>query len=197
MKRISITSLVLTLFVLLPSCKKSKALTKESSSRSLNTQLLHHFDKNRSEAQFIFVRHAEKRKEDNPRLTEEGTARAKVLSQLLEKVEIDRVYSTDYRRTMETATPTAENKNLKIMEYDPRDLAGFSKSILENHSEHTLLIVGHSNTTPTLINHVLGEERVEKILETDYDNLFIVKRLQDGSLQLEELHFDQSGIKSL
>lgn len=191
------TLLVIASSFFLSSCKKSKMVTQDSDARAIHAQILPFLDSENTVAQYIFVRHAEKKKEENPGLTEAGTARADMLAQLLEKVDVDKVFSTDYKRTRQTATPTAAAKHLKLEIYDPRDLENFGASLLKNTPNHTVLVVGHSNTTPTLANHVMGSEKVEKIPETDYDNLFIIRKLKNGALELLKLEFDQQGLKPI
>ena len=55
------------------------------------------------------VRHAEKQADSkNPPLTQCGEERAKQLASLLSKAQIKSVYSTNYQRTMSTATPLSK-----------------------------------------------------------------------------------------
>lgn len=123
----------------------------------------------------FLVRHAEKMKDKkNPDLTSTGEERANRLSKLLENIELDYVFSTDYNRTIQTAQPTANNKSLSIQNYNPRALAEFANTILEDYMGKNVLIVGHSNTTPIMLNLLMDQEVVKSIKESDYENLFIV-----------------------
>ena len=60
---------------------------------------------------YFLIRHAEKDRTDaenkNPSLTEKGKERALLWSQLLADYGIEAVYATDYKRTQETAAPSA------------------------------------------------------------------------------------------
>ena len=122
------------------------------------------------------VRHAEKDLSDksnrNPELTEKGIQRANDLAQTLSKVNIDAVYSTNYIRTIETAKPTAElfNKEIKIYDWKSLDVDKIVKENLGN----TILIVGHSNTTPVVANKLLDKELYHQIDDADYSNLYII-----------------------
>ena len=70
--------------------------------------------------------------------------------------------------------PVSDNKNLEIILYNPKDLAGLSKELLSK--EGTFLVVGHSNTTPDL-SKFMGGFAGEPIIEaTEYDRLYILKR---------------------
>ncbi|MDT0552187.1 SixA phosphatase family protein [Urechidicola vernalis] len=125
---------------------------------------------------YYLVRHAEKDLSDktnrDPALTEIGHARAKNLVKVLQEVKFDAVYSTDYKRTRDTAKPLAEANNLDLQLYNPRniDYQGFQ----EKTKGQTVLIVGHSNTTPYFSNGLLGKEAYENLDESIYNNLYIV-----------------------
>ena len=47
-------------------------------------------------------------------------------------------------------------------------------SLVTLHQGERILIVGHSNTTPMLVNRALGEERFEWIEDTVNGNLFVL-----------------------
>lgn len=135
-----------------------------------------------NETVLIFTRHAEKLQSDDndPSLNEEGKKRALKLVTLLRNYDVvDKIYSTSYKRTMETAQPTANLYELPIRTYDAKDLDAFATRLLENHMGETVLIVGHSNTTPELINHVMGNNDLEKFDEDDYSNMYII-RIEEG-----------------
>lgn len=141
-------------------------------------------------ATFILVRHAEKGTTGtNPSLTEAGKNRAIELSKLLELVEVDAVFSTNYNRTLETAQPAATAKNIEVTLYDPSDLNAFAESLLKDTSNSTKLIVGHSNTTPDLINILMKEKQLDHLSEKEYDHLFILTLLGDGSSKLLPLKY--------
>lgn len=122
------------------------------------------------------VRHAEKMADgtSDPRLTDEGRARACNLANFFADKGLTHVLSTDYRRTQETATPVAKALGLKVEEYDPKHLPVLAMMI-ENRPG-TYLIVGHSNTTPEMIR-LLGGEDIGAWDEKEYDPFY-------------EIHFD-------
>ncbi|MHA7058954.1 SixA phosphatase family protein [Aquimarina sp. M1] len=123
---------------------------------------------------YILVRHAEKDLTDNanPNLTQKGKQRARKLAKLYTNTTIDFVFSTDYNRTMQTATPLAKSKNLKILKYDPQNL--YSTEFRQKTKGKTSLIVGHSNTTPDFVNKILGESKYQDIQEDNYDQIFTI-----------------------
>lgn len=139
----------------------------------------------------VLVRHAEKLDDSSdPDLSEAGYKRAANLAEMFKDVDFDAVYSTNYIRTLETAKPVAEANDLSITEYDPRNPEGETKKWIENHSGETILISGHSNTTPTFANAVLDEEHFEeKFDESDYGNLLIITISEEGERKLLHLRY--------
>ena len=139
------------------------------------------------ESSLVFlVRHAEKTTEEaygqlkDPRLTAAGKERAEVLARLLAPAGITAVHSTDYRRTRETAAPTAEALGLDVQLYDARMLESFANELKQSQGRH--LVVGHSNTTPQLVR-LLGGEPGEPIDEaTEYDRLYILVQHPEGNV---------------
>ncbi|MDT0557456.1 nuclear transport factor 2 family protein [Ichthyenterobacterium sp. W332] len=131
---------------------------------------------------YYFIRHAEKDRSDktnrNPHLTKEGLERAEHWAKIFSNVKFDLVYSTDYNRTKETALPTAKQNNVEISLYDPRKLDG--KAFMETNKGKTVLVVGHSNTTPMFANAVLGEKKYKLINDSSNGNVYIIKVLGDS-----------------
>ena len=123
----------------------------------------------------FIVRHAEKeqRSSRDPDLSDAGRTRAKVLDSILGKVAIDEVYATPYKRTRNTVAPVADRLGLKILSYDPSAQDKFAAT-LKAASEKTILIAGHSNTVPDLINMLTGNQDYEDLPESEYDNLYVI-----------------------
>ena len=120
----------------------------------------------------FLVRHAEKVDDSkNPDLSTAGNARAAILAETLNDAKIKYVHSTDYTRTMKTASPIAAKCGVKIAQYDAGNLPAFVKKLKRSGGRH--LVVGHSNTTPKLVE-LLGGEPGPKIDEKEYDRLYIV-----------------------
>lgn len=125
---------------------------------------------------YYFIRHAEKNRSDksnkNPDLIQEGILRAAKWSLVFENVPFDAIYSTDYNRTKQTAQPTAETKGLEVNLYNPKAL--YSEEFAKNTKGKTVLVVGHSNTTPAFVNAVLGTNKYSDIDDSNNANLYIV-----------------------
>ena len=143
-----------------------------------------------SEHVIYLVRHAEKQAGDNPALTAEGAARAETLAGLLDDAGLTRIYSTDYKRTLETAAPIAERTGLTVELYDPRDLPGFAGSLTATPGIY--LVVGHSNTTPQLTEALGGDGGTPIYEPSEYDRLYVVEVSTDGSV---ESRIDRFGVR--
>jgi len=128
------------------------------------------------------VRHAEKAKEGgrDPLLTKEGTERAERLKNILLNANIEEVYSTDYKRTQHTAGPLAKAIGKTVESYNPRELTAFANQLKSRSKGKNILIAGHSNSTPTLTNALLGAEKFAQLDESQYDHLFVVTIGADG-----------------
>ncbi|WP_460219175.1 SixA phosphatase family protein [Psychroserpens sp. MEBiC05023] len=132
---------------------------------------------------YYFIRHAEKDRSDktnrNPDLTETGKERAKNWTVILQNIKFDAVYSTQYNRTMQTAEPTALENELEVKFYDPRAL--YSEEFAKATKGKTVLVVGHSNTTPAFVNSILKKRKYPDIDDNNNGNLYIVT-ISDGHI---------------
>jgi len=132
-------------------------------------------DKEKLITKVIVLRHAEKANDGtkNPSLSEDGQNRAKRLSAMLKDVVIDEAYSTPYKRTTETLTPLCEAQNIEIQPYDTRNI-NLVEEIIKSKKGKTIIIAGHSNTIPNLINQLIKEEKYSEIHEDDYGKMWIL-----------------------
>lgn len=124
---------------------------------------------------YYFIRHAEKvqkASEENPELTKKGKKRALYWNEVFQHIKFDMVFSTNLKRTLATASPTAKSNGLKIHLYDPKNQ--FSKEFQEKTKGKTVLIVGHSNTIPSFINKIIGKKKYLDIADANNSNLYIV-----------------------
>lgn len=131
--------------------------------------------KNKANAKYdlYLVRHFEKQApvdahSSDVSLTAVGSTNAVKLAEMMAVHDIKSIYSTHYKRTMETAQPTANTLNIDINEYDPRQLEAFAEQL--KVLGQSSLIVGHSNTTGVLFG-LLGCENVQ-LSESDYGDIF-------------------------
>lgn len=122
---------------------------------------------------YYFIRHAEKiDSSQNPDLSEKGLKRAELWNKIFSEISFDEIYSTDYKRTLQSASPTATTKKIKIKLYNPKTLN------IESFKKETLgkkvLIVGHSNTTPKFVNDIINQNLFSDIEDETFGNLYII-----------------------
>ena len=183
--------LIILLFAI--SCGSTKEFTSEQKIQEFsNGKLILEDGKEQKVPKFrkknqtiiYLVRHAEKEKtKGDVHLTSEGRERAKRLRTLMSENGLDMVYSTRFNRTQETAEPSATLHNLNIQEYHHGKLEEFSQNLLDEHRGKKILVVGHSNTTPDLLNIFMGEKVKGMIDESDYENLYIISISSKGKAQ--------------
>ena len=64
------------------------------------------------------------------------------------------------------------------------NLSSFADDLLATYKGKTILVVGHSNTTPALVNVLVDSNTYENLAETEYDNLFIATVVEKGNTQV-------------
>lgn len=139
----------------------------------------------------VLVRHAEKVDDSrDPRLSEAGEERAHELARVLADIPLDAVLSTPFIRTRETARPVANRIGVPITEtpVSATYASDLAARIRADYAGRTVLVVGHSNTTPDVMR-ALGVPDVRAIADHEYDDLFIVTLLPGGSARAVHLHY--------
>lgn len=139
---------------------------------------------------FILTRHAETESVgSDPILNAAGQARAQELARLLHNVPLNAVYSTTFNRTQQTATPAAADHGLTLQSYSTSNFGLWVNPALQNYKGGAVLVVGHSNTTPSLLNWLIGANTYVQIPESEYDNLYIVTVYAQGNAKVLHLKY--------
>lgn len=138
----------------------------------------------------VIVRHAEKATDDpkDPSLSAAGQLRAAALAAVLAHAPPAHAYATQFRRTQLTAAPAARAAGAEVQVLTASsDPAADGKRLVEDLLEHwrgrTVLVVGHSNTVPALVEALSGHA-VHPLTDGDYDRMYIVSIAADGSKRL-------------
>ena len=127
----------------------------------------------------FLTRHGEKADlSEDPELSAAGRERAMVLARTLRSAQIEYIHSSDFIRTRNTAAPTAAEYSLEMELYDHQDLHSLVEKLRRTGGRH--LVVGHSTTTPQMVE-LLGGEPISAINEGEFDRLYIVTIDRDGS----------------
>jgi broad specificity phosphatase PhoE len=131
----------------------------------------------------ILVRHAERadggvappgmtKTPADPLLSAAGEARAQKLAAMLADAGVTAIYTTEFRRTQDTAKPLAAKLGVTAQPLPANDLAGLLAKIKTAKPADVVLVVGHSNTVPDVIKQLGGP--AVTIGDNEYDNLFVV-----------------------
>jgi broad specificity phosphatase PhoE len=127
----------------------------------------------------VIVRHAEKEAEPraDPPLSPAGEARAVALADALKDAGVTAILVTPYERTRATARPLAALLGITPEEVPVgRDIAAHIGAVVEAARKHeggTVLVVGHSNTVPLIVEG-LGDQPVPPMSEADYGGMFVI-----------------------
>src|SRR3954468_25018458 len=134
----------------------------------------------------FIVRHAEKASAGgkDPDLSSEGQKRADALAHILKDSQITSVFVTEFKRTQQTAAPTARAAQVGPTVVPANDIGALVQKL--RASNGNALVVGHGNTIPDLVK-ALGIATPVSIPEDDYTEIFAVL-LRDAP-QLLWLHY--------
>jgi broad specificity phosphatase PhoE len=135
----------------------------------------------------VIVRHAEKAADDpkDPSLSEAGQARAQRLATALQGLPLQHAVSTQYKRTHDTAAPAAKANGIEVhvKPVDASNQATYARDlaahIRKDHAGQNLLLVGHSNTVPELVQALTGKDAAP-MGDDEYDRIYVVTLPADG-----------------
>ncbi len=170
MKIITLPKIIIVVLILLIGCRSKD---NPSTQKSL---------------QVFLVRHAEKIDHSlDPNLSDEGSKRSLLLAQVLKNAGIEYVHSSDFIRTRDTATPIADAQELEVELYDPENLSILVEKLRRTGGRH--LVVGHSGSTPSMVELLGGNPGVGINEEREFDRLYIVTVAKDKSVNSVMLRY--------
>ncbi|HLS84073.1 MAG TPA: phosphoglycerate mutase family protein [Arenimonas sp.] len=131
----------------------------------------------------LLLRHAEKQSGagSDPGLDAAGRQRADAIAG---RFRPDVVYATGYRRAIETAQPAAEAAGVVVRVYDPAHPQTLVQTILGLPADSRVLVVGHSNTVPDIVQRLSGAA-AEAMPESEYDRWTLVHIDNEGRARVE------------
>jgi broad specificity phosphatase PhoE len=134
----------------------------------------------------FLVRHAEKATigGNDPELSAAGQQRAEALARILKDSEITTIFTTEFKRTQETAAPTAKAMRITSTTVPANDVPALVEKL--RSLKRNGLVVAHGNTIPDLVK-ALGIETPVNIPENDYSELFVI--ILGDNPQLLRLHY--------
>ena len=149
----------------------------------------------------FLIRHAEK--EDEPRqdppLKQVGVARSRELARVLSGAGIKAIYTSQFKRTKQTAEPLAAKLGLTATTITLKPNLSDLRLIAEESTAETVnkilsapgenvLVIGHSNWIPDVIK-MLGGDVVPTIDERKFDDLFVVTVYAKGKARVTQVKF--------
>jgi broad specificity phosphatase PhoE len=134
----------------------------------------------------FLVRHAEKATTggNDPGLSSAGHQRAEALARILKDSKITMIFSTEFKRTQETAAPTAKVTRITPTIVPANDVLALVEKLRSLKGNG--LVVAHGNTIPDLVK-ALGIATPVNIPENDYSELFVI--ILGDNPQLLRLHY--------
>lgn len=140
-----------------------------------------------AEVTVYVVRHAEKQvradappaEAEDPPLSPAGQTRAMGLVKDLPVRDLDAIYVTKTKRSHDTASAVIALTGIEPIFYPPRDVDGLVERIQKRHGEQ-VLVVGHSNTIPLLLQG-LGVTEPIQIPDEQYGDLWVVTVSASGT----------------
>lgn len=139
----------------------------------------------------LVVRHAEKALAagTDPPLSDAGRKRAEQLARAAEDAGVTAIYTTQFKRTLETAQPVAARTGAPVrsVEINKENTSGYAvalaKRVLAENAGQTVMVIGHSNTVPLLVE-AFGGERPPAIDDaTEFDRFFVVIVPKPGKIK--------------
>lgn len=135
---------------------------------------------------FIILRHFDTPEgASDPDLTERGHRRAEALVTWLGDRPLGALYVSSAKRARQSAAPLADARRMAATIYDPRDTVELIRRV--RGEAGPVMIVGHSNTVPQIIE-ALGGERPTDLAHPDFGDIWVV---EDG--RTERFRLDQAG----
>ncbi len=145
-------------------------------------------DESESPTIVLVVRHAEKESgRGDVALSDSGQTRAKELARICSVFDVQAVYCTDTQRARQTGSWSAPKNSIQTYAAPTKE---WLTEVLRDNRGKSVLIVGHSNTVPAIVES-LGGANVT-VAETDYEKLFVL-RIERESTTTIELRY---GVKS-
>jgi broad specificity phosphatase PhoE len=147
----------------------------------------------------LVIRHAEKAAEpgDNPGLSEAGVKRAQELVELAEEAGVTAIYTTQYKRAQDTAKPLAARLSIPVtpVEVTRENAASYpsklAKDVLAKHAGQVVLVIGHSNTVPALVEAFGGKRPAAIDDATEFDRVFVLVVPKSGGVKVVKTRYGQ------
>jgi broad specificity phosphatase PhoE len=138
----------------------------------------------------ILVRHAERAggMSADVEISEAGRLRAEALARILSDAGITAIYTSDAKRTQQTAAPLAQKTGIRPKVVPANDTGKLVAQLRADASGGTVLVVGHSNTVPDIASRLSGGT-VKAMGDGEYDRLTLVTLPGSGKASVVTLRY--------
>lgn len=107
----------------------------------------------------------------DPDLTPEGKVAADALAHWFYGKTLTAIYVSDFKRTRQTAGPLATAQDLTVKVYDPANTPALIAMLKAEPG--AVLVIGHSNTVPDIVEQ-LGGERPGPLVHEDFGDIWTI-----------------------
>lgn len=99
------------------------------------------------------------------------------------------IYSTPFDRNINTVKPLADTLNISITTYNQNlDLTTFLNKVKKEHRGKRVLICGHSNTIPEMLNILAGNKVYKEFPRNQYNDVFMVSCAERANTVISTLN---------
>jgi probable phosphoglycerate mutase len=144
----------------------------------------------------IVIRHAEKdlgASPIDPPLSQAGEARAALLARMFGDAKspghIDAIYVSPALRNRLTAAPLAERLGMNVTVAPADDPRGLARRALREHGGGRVLIVGHADTVPRIVEALGRFGKIPEMGDKEYGTMYIVTVPRIGRSNLLRLNY--------
>lgn len=139
----------------------------------------------------LFVRHADVDVpppigNPDPPLNANGVMRANELARVVEAANVTTIFTSSLKRTKDTAAPLAARLHLAQPPSVVPDLDEFAAGVRAGTFGPVVLVIGHTNTVPPMIDALVSPQ--PNVTIEGFDNLLVVS-LAAGESQLVRLRY--------
>jgi len=140
----------------------------------------------------VIVRHADR---DGPldALNAAGMVRAQELVHVGIEAEFAAIYHSDTNRARDTAAPLAAAAGLAPIVYPANEVQSLVASIFADHRGEKVLVIGHSNTIPDIIE-AAGGPVIPNIGEAEFDKIFVLTVCRCGRKRVTLLNLQYGAV---
>lgn len=118
----------------------------------------------------------------DPDLLPQGKARAEKLAAWFYGRTLKAIYVSDFKRSRQTAAPVATMLDASVETYDPKDTPAIVARA--KAAGGPVLIVGHSNTVPDIVQQ-LGAARPGELKHEDFGDLWTIENGSSERTKIE------------